>query len=106
MLWKLEDPSPHCHNPYSVYRDPVCLGMLQIVVTLFKKDIYLFMWLCWIFTAVHRLSSYGVWAQYLSPMDCRVCRCQTTWASVVVACRLSNCGVRAQCCSMACGILV
>lgn len=30
-LWELEDHSPHGHNLYSVDRDNICLGMLQIL---------------------------------------------------------------------------
>ena len=58
---------------------------------IFFKFIYLFIyfWLCWVFFAAH-----GVWASHCGGFSCRA-RALGTWASVVVAHRLSSCGSQA-----------
>ena len=72
------------------------LGCSKQFVTLFKKDIYLFIWLCWIFTEVHRLSSYGVQVNSCGPWTAGYAGIkphglQKLWhaGSLIVECRLS-----------------
>ena len=65
-----------------------------------------YFWLCWVFVAAHGLfSSCGEWDHSLLRcagfssrwplLSCCEARAKGTWASVVVARRLSSCGLRA-----------
>ena len=62
------------------------------------------MWLCWVFVAARRLSLVavsggtlrcGVWASHCGGLSCCGAWALGTQTSLVVACRLSSCGLRA-----------
>ena len=80
------------------------VGLLHF---LYFKDLFIYLWLCWVFVPLWRLSLIvasgvtlpcGEWASHHGGCSCCRARALGTWASVAV--------VQGLCCSITCGIFL
>ena len=68
-----------------------CLVFFYLFILKINLFSFIYFWLCWVFTAAHRLSLVAA-SGLLVAVGCCEARALGGWASVVVVHRLSSCG--------------